>query len=222
VRVSEAVATRMSARAFLPREVPEAVIRELLETARRAPSGGNLQPWHVYVLRPRARQKLVRRVRRRMLFKPKGEGSEYRIYPPDLREPYRSRRYGIGEAMYATIGIAREDRSGRRRQFARNFEFFGAPWALILTIDRDMEPGQFVDLGLWLQTVMLLARERGLHTCAQEAWAYWHKTVRKLLKVPEEQMIFCGLAIGYRDDRHPINSLVSERAPLEETTTFVG
>lgn len=216
MKVSEALATRKSVRAFKPDPVPAETIRAILEQAARAPSGGNLQPWKVYALIGGARDELVRRVAERRKEKAMGELPEYHIYPPGLTEPYKTRRFRIGEAMYATMNIPREDKMARLGFFQGNWEFFGAPAGLIFTIDKQMQQGQWSDLGMYLQSVMLLAREHGLHTCPQEAWAVWHSVIRDYLSVPENEMIFCGMAIGYADESHPVNGLASERAPLEE------
>jgi len=216
MNVSEAIATRKTIRAFLEKPVEVAAIRRILAGASRAPSGGNLQPWRVYVLVGPARDELVRRVKAKMSETPMGERPEYHIYPPELTEPYKTRRFQIGEAMYATIGIPREDKAGRLRQFVRNWEFFGAPCGLIFTIDRQMQQGQWADLGMFMENVMLLAREEGLHTCPQEAWAVWHSVIREYLSVPPNELIFCGMALGYGDDDAAINRLESERVPVEE------
>jgi len=164
--VREAVASRFSCRAFLDTPVPEAVVREIIARAARAPSGGNVQPWHVHVLAGTALADLKRRLAPRMNELPRAEGSEYDIYPPDLKEPYRSRRYQVGDLLYRAIGIPREDRPGRYRQYARNFIFFDAPVGLFFAIDRSMGPPQWSDLGMYIQSVMLLARAHGLHSCA--------------------------------------------------------
>jgi nitroreductase len=214
MNVSEALATRKSVRAFRADPVPRATLEAILRAAARAPSGGNLQPWKVHVLIGAARDELVRRTRARMAENPRGGVPEYHIYPPELTEPYKTRRYQVGEAMYATMGIPREDKARRLAQFVKNWDFFGAPVGLIFSIDRQMQQGQWADLGMFLQSVMLLAREHGLSTCAQEAWAPYHEVIRDYLKVPPEEMIFCGMAIGQADDAAPINRLVSERAPL--------
>jgi hypothetical protein len=169
-----------------------------------------------------ARAELIRRVAERRKTKALGEAPEYSIYPPALTEPYKTRRFRIGEAMYGTMGIPREDKMARLNFFSGNWEFFGAPIGLIITIDRQMQQGQWADVGMFLQSIMLLAREHGLHTCPQEAWAVWHRIIREFLSVPEEEMIFCGIALGYADERHPVNSLDSDRAPLEEWVTFKG
>jgi nitroreductase len=215
MNVSEALATRKSIRAFRPDAIARQTIESILSLAARAPSGGNLQPWKVHVLIGAAKDELVRRTKERMAVNPRGGTPEYHIYPPELTEPYATRRFQVGEQMYATMGIPREDRARRLKQFVRNWEFFGAPVGLIFSIDRQMQEGQWSDLGGFLQSIMLLAREHGLHTCAQEAWAPFHEVIREYLNVPPEEMIFCGMSLGYADETAPINTLVSERAPLE-------
>lgn len=222
MKVSEALDTRLTARAFLDKPVPGSTIRQILEVAKRAPSGGNLQPWHVWVLSGDEMVRFKEMMRTKISVTPRGEGTEYNIYPPDLSEPYKSRRFKVGEDMYATIGVTREDKMGRLMQFARNFEFFGAPCALFFAIDRQMQQGQWADLGMFMQSIMLLAREHGLHTASQEAWAIWHKTLGEFLSIPPNLMLFCGMGIGYLDEKAPINSLRSERAPLDEFVTFKG
>lgn len=216
--VAAAVAARVSTRAFLDRRVPGALVRELIEKAGRAPSGGNLQPWHVHALGGVALADLLAQVARQ------GTDPEpaYAIYPEGLSEPYRSRRYQVGEALYATLGIPREDRAGRLKQLARNATFFGAPVGLFIAVDRQMGPPQWADLGMFIQTFMLLAVEQGLSTCPQEYWALHAKTVTGFLGVPEGQMLFCGIALGYGDPDAPINALRTERAPLAEWSSFQG
>lgn len=220
MNVSDAVASRRSCRAFLDTPVALQTLREILEAAKQAPSGGNLQPWRVHVLMGAALLEFVALIRERAVLKPDGEGTEYPVYPPNLKEPYRSRRFKCGEDLYATLGIGREDKARRLRQFARNYEFFGAPAAMFFVIDRTMGADQWADVGMFMQTIMLLARERGLDSCPQEAWASWHESVAQYLGLPAEQMLFCGLAIGYRDDAAPINRLRTDRAALEEFAAF--
>jgi nitroreductase len=222
MNVTDAVMSRISTRAFLDRPVPAALIRSILETARYAPSGGNLQPWHVYVLAGARLTALLDLVEARRAAGSLGDGTEYDIYPAELKPHYRQRRSKCAEDMYATISVPRDDRPGRLAHFARNFRCFGAPVALFFAIDRQMGPGQWADLGMFIQTIMLLARERGLSSCAQEAWAMWHKTVAEFVGMPPELMLFCGMALGYADEASPINGLRTERAPLEEFATLEG
>jgi nitroreductase len=210
VTVSEAVARRMSVRAFRPDPVSGAVVREILEAAHAAPSGGNLQPWRVYALAGAPLEELKRRAASAA---PQAE--EYAVYPPNLWEPFRSRRYQCGEDLYASLAISREDRAGRLRQLARNFEFFGAPVGLFFCLDRKLGPPQWSDVGMYMQTLMLLAVERGLDTCAQEFWARYHQTIAEFLELPYDLQLFCGMALGYRDDSAPINGWRSRRDPFE-------
>lgn len=211
MNVSDAVAARMSVRAFRPDVPSAAVVREILEAAARAPSGGNLQPWRVYAL---AGEPLAR-LKAEVAANPMGEAMEYDVYPPDLWEPFRTRRFRNGEELYASVGIPREDKPARLRQFARNGEFFGAPVGLFFCLDRKVGPPQWSDVGMYMQTVMLLATERGLDTCAQEYWARYPQTVAKAVGLPDDHMLFSGMALGWRDETAPINGFRSTRDPFE-------
>ncbi len=219
---TEAVLARYSVRAFLDRPVDRATIEEILETAKRSPSGGNLQPWHVDVLAGAALEQLKARVRDSLAAHPSGEGTEYPVFPPGLVEPWRSRRHKVGEQLYESIGIPREDRPARLRQFARNYDLFGAPVGLFFSIERSFGPPQWAHLGMFIQNIALLAVERGLGACEQEAWALVHKTVADFLDMPPRRMIYCGMALGWPDEAHPINGWRSEREPLESFTTIRG
>jgi nitroreductase len=221
MKVADAVAARFSARAFLDQPVDEAQVRRILDRARQAPSGGNLQPWHVYAVSGSPLRELLGQVHTAALMSPRGEPREYDVYPPDLQEPYRSRRYKCGEDLYAALGIPREHKPALLRQFAKNLQGFGAPLMLFFTIDRAMGQNQWAHLGMFMQTVMLLALEEGLHTCPQEAWSGFHSTVGAFLGLPEQQMFYCGMAVGYADMDHPVNQWRTERAPLEDIATFL-
>jgi nitroreductase len=220
--VRHAIETRRSVRAYLPDPVPESLIRSILSTASRAASGGNLQPWKVSVLAGEARQAFVDAVAERMKETPFGEGPEYPIYPADLEDPYRTRRSKVAMDMYALVGIERDDSAARAKQMGLNFSFFGAPVGLFISIDRIMGPPQFADLGIFLQNVMLLAREHGLHTCPQEAWSLWGKSIREFTGIPDEDLVFCGLAMGYADPAAPVNKLHTGRASVDDFATFKG
>jgi nitroreductase len=222
VKVSEALSSRISARAFLDTPVPEAKLRAILDGAARSPSGGNLQPWHVWVLAGDEMARFKALIRDKMVSNPGGEETEYNIYPPELKDPYRSRRYKCGEDLYATIKIGRDNKPARLQQMAKNYQFFGAPVGLFFAIDRTMQQGQWADLGMYMQSIMLMAREQGLHTCAQEAWARWHVTLGDFLGIPKELMFFSGMALGYMDEAHPINTLRTERAPFSEYVSIRG
>jgi nitroreductase len=217
MHVVDAVHTRSSIRAFLDTPVDDQVLRDLLVDAARAPSGGNLQPWRIYVVNGES----MHRLREFLPTQPPLEAGEYDIYPKELVEPYRTNRFTVGEQMYATLGIPREDKAGRLTQFARNGDFFGAPAALFCFVDRRMGPPQWSDLGMFLQTFMLLAVDRGLATCAQEYWSVRHGAIRSFVGAPEEEMLFCGMSIGRPDPDAPINTLRSERMPLDEWARFV-
>ena len=217
MQLVDAVHARSSIRAFLPTPVGDDVLRSLLEHASRAPSGGNVQPWRIYVVNGDA----MSRLRAYLPDQPPIETTEYDIYPPKLTEPYRTNRFAVGEQMYATLGIVREDRAGRLRQFAHNGDFFGAPAALFCFVDRQMGPPQWSDLGMFLQTFMLLATDAGLATCAQEFWSVRHGAIQSFVGAPEEEMLFCGMSIGHADPAAPINTLRSERMPLDEWARFV-
>ncbi|MEJ0048238.1 MAG: nitroreductase [Rhodospirillales bacterium] len=219
--VSEAVQRRRSVRAFLPTPVASDVIRDVLTEATRAASGGNLQPWVLYVLNGASMQLFRALMDSRLAENPLGEKPEYAVYPPDLKEPYRTRRFEIGEAMYAHLGIPRSDRSARLQWLQNNDRFFGAPAALFCFADRIMGPPQWSDLGMLLATAMLLFQERGIDTCPQEAWSRWPKTVADFVGAPPELMLFCGMAIGHADPAAPANRLRSTRAPAAEVIHFL-
>jgi nitroreductase len=222
MNVTEAIDTRMSCRAFLKTPVPATTIRTIIETAKRAPSGGNLQPWHIYAISGAPLQEFSASILAKLPAQPRGEGTEYDVYPKNITDPYLARRSKCGEDLYATINVPRTDKVARLKQFAHNYAVFDAPVALFFAIDRQMGFGQWADLGMFMQNVMLLAREQGLHTCPQEAWAAWHKSVATWLNLPPELMFFCGMALGYRDENAPINRLRTERAVLEEFATLRG
>ena len=222
MNVSEAVASRRSVRSFLDRPVDAQLLRDILNKAQRAPSGGNLQPWMVHVLAGSELARFKALIAERKLDNPFGEGAEYPIYPEGLIDPYRQRRSQCAEDMYATLGIAREDKAARLEFLAGNFEFWNAPVGLMICIDRSLGATQWVDLGLYLQTVMLLAREAGLDSCAQEFWTLWHESVAEFLQLPANIMPFCGLALGYADSAQPVNSLRTRRADLSENVIFHG
>ena len=171
--------------------VPEATVRAILAGASRAPSGGNLQPWRVWVLTGNELSRLKAVVAEKLAAGQLADGwPEYSIYPPDMKEPYLSRKFKAGAAMYVAIGVERDDAPERMQELARNFTFFDAPVAMFFAIDRSMQQGQWADLGMFMQSVMLLAREHGLHTAALKSWSFWFKTVAEFVRMPEELMLF--------------------------------
>ncbi len=219
--VGHAIAERRSVRGFLDRPVPRETLESLAIRAARAATGGNLQPWHVDVVMGDAIGGLKATMARK-LAQGEVETPAYAVYPPKLAAPYKERRAAIGEAMYAHIGIPRDDRDGRRAWFARNFQFFGAPAAYFVTVDRGMGPPQWADLGMYLQNLMLLAVDAGLATCPQECWAMYPDTVGAVIATPDQRMLFCGVAIGYEDVAEPANRTRSERAPVAEWLSVRG
>jgi nitroreductase len=218
MNVTEAVAARRSVRGFLDTPVDTTTLTTIVTKAARAATGGNLQPWHIDLVTGESLATL-KAVMMAKLVSGEAEEPAYAIYPPRLTAPYRDRRFAVGEAMYAEIGISREDKAARRLWFARNFQFFGAPAALFCTVDRQMGPPQWADLGMYLQNVMLLAVEAGLATCAQECWAVYPETITGFLETPAERMLFCGMAIGFEDAGQPANRLRSARASEKEWLT---
>ena len=217
MNVSEAMRKRKSVRQFLSTPIPNETIQTLLEKASRAASGGNVQPWRVFIINGPTMPRFLSYLRE----KKKKEKQEYEIYPSPLKEPYRSSRFKIGEDMYALLGIPREDKPARLRQYARNLEFFGAPAAFFCFVDRQMGPPQWSDLGMFLQSFMLLATEIGLDTCAQESWATRPNSVARFVQAEPELMLFCGMAIGHMDESAPVNQLVSQREPFDQWAKFV-
>ena len=205
--VSQAVRQRISVRAFKPKVPSAAIVQGILEGAARAPSGGNLQPWKVYALAGEPLAELKAQV----AANPFGETPEYEVYPASLWDPFRTRRFQNGEELYASIKLGRDDKPARLRQLARNGELFGAPVGLFFCLDRKLGLPQWSDLGMYMQTVMLLAVEQGLDTCAQEYWARYPQTLAKALNLPDDHMVFSGMALGWRDPEAPINSWRSAR-----------
>ena len=217
MNVTDAVNRRKSIRNFLPNPVTNDTLAELLTKAARAPSGGNLQPWRVFVVNGTRMADL-------QTFLASAEGQKqpaYQIYPDNLKSPYRDSRFKVGEDMYALLGIPREDKPARFAHLARNYEFFGAPAAFFCFVDKQMGPPQWSDLGMFLQTFMLLAQEAGLDTCAQEAWAMRSEAVAQFVGADEDLMLFCGMAIGEADPNSQVNTLVSDREELSVWATFV-
>ncbi len=219
--VSDAVRRRKSVRAFLPVPVDNAVIADVLARATRAPSGGNLQPWRLFVLNGDSMARFAVLMAGRLAENPMGEPPQYQVYPQNLKEPYRTRRFEIGEAMYAHLGISRADKFARLQWLQNNDRFFGAPAAAFCFMDRIMGPPQWSDLGMMLQTAMLLFAEQGIDTCPQESWSRWPKTVADFVGAPPDLMLFCGLAIGHADPDAPVNKLAAARASAEEVITFI-
>ena len=218
-----AIKQRISIRSFLPTEVPESLVRELLDAARWSPSGGNLQPWKVIAVAGADREAVSALARGGQFVSGKAsEEGDDPVYPPHLWEPYRSRRYQVGEEMYTLLGVRREDRTGRLAHVARNFDFFGAPVGLFFVIDRRLGRAQWAHLGMFMQSLALVAVDRGLGTCMQEFWSMLRGTLHQHFALPETDLVYCGMALGYPDPAAAVNHLRSARAPVEEFATLRG
>ena len=221
--VFAAVDSRISCRWFLDTPVDAELVRVVTARAARAASGGNLQPWQVYALTGAALADLKRQVATSIAGRdPRQEAAEYPIYPETMWEPYKSRREHHGVQLYGALEIDRADAAARLTQYKRNYEFFNAPVALFIAIDRRLGPGQWADLGGYIHALMYLARGHGLDTCAQESWARMHRIVRPFVQMPPEQMLFCAVSIGYGDRSHPANGFRSPRAAPAEFCRFFG
>jgi nitroreductase len=218
--VDEAITSRRSVRAFLPDPVEEATIREILDVAAWAPSGTNMQPWRVYVTIGETKERVSRAILDSGLRAEHARG-EYKYYPDKFFEPYYARRRAVGYALYGHLGIGKRDVNQMRAQHDRNFVFFDAPVGMIFTIDRRLNQGSWVDYGMFLQNIMVAARARGLHTCPQAAFAPYHHQIRPVLGIADDEIVVCGMALGYEDPSKPENNLRTERAPLDEWATFL-
>ncbi|EJF89893.1 nitroreductase [Bartonella melophagi] len=218
--IFQSILSRKSIRAFTDQPVEQETIKKILKLAARAPSGANLQPWQVIVITGDMLQKVGEELSRLVLSGVKGK-REYHYYPRQWREPYLSRRRKVSLDLYKSLGIQKGEQEKMLRQHARNFSFFGAPVGLLFTMDQDMEIGSWLDLGMFMQTIMLVARGFGLDTCPQAAFADYHKQICTLLSISFEQRLICGMALGYRDANAPENNFETEREPIENFVRFV-
>lgn len=221
--LEEAVAGRRSVRAFRAEPLERRLVERILDLAARAPSGTNMQPWRVYVLAGEQLSRVSDALQREFLQEDQdGRTAEYKYYPDPFFEPYLARRRKVGLDLYGILGIQRGEAEKMRRQHARNFVFFGAPVGMIFTIDRRLEIGSWIDYGMFLENVMILARVHGLDTCVQAAFAPFHASIRRELGIPETEVVLCGLSLGYADAAAPENTLETERSPAREFATFLG
>ncbi|MBA2348176.1 MAG: nitroreductase [Solirubrobacterales bacterium] len=220
--VTELLQARTSIRAFTDEPVGEEEVRQVLEAARWSPSGGNLQPWKVIVVAGEAKDEVSALAQQTLAANPFGEAGEHAIYPQPLGEPFRTRRFQVGEEMYALLGIPREDKVARLQHLARNYAFFDAPVGLFFVIDRQMGHGQWAHLGMFMQSVALVAQERGLSTCMQESWAMVRESLHAHFGLPAEDLLYCGMALGYADEDAPVNRLRSARAEVAEFAELRG
>lgn len=220
--VDAAITSRRSIRAYLPTPVPRETIEHILEVAARAPSGTNTQPWKVHVLTGAAKDRLSQRIRaafddpaQRAL-----HAEEYAYYPTEWVPPYIDRRRKVGWDLYGLLGIGKADKARMHEQHGRNYAFFGAPVGLIFTIDRVMQQGSWLDYGMFLQNIMVAARARGLDTCPQAAFTQFHRLIADELRLPEAEMVVCGMSLGQADPTAVENTLVTEREPVAGFTSF--
>ncbi|MEJ2343894.1 MAG: nitroreductase [Gammaproteobacteria bacterium] len=217
--VLEAITGRASTRAFLDTPVSPATVSAVLDVARWAPSGVNTQPWHVAVIGDENRRRISRAiVQAREADTP--PNPDYDYYPRQWREPYKTRRLRCGLALYGALDIARNDRAARKAAWYRNYSFFGAPVGLLFFIDRDLTTGSWLDMGMFLQSVMLAARSHGLATCPQASLAEYPDLVRGILQLPPSRALVCGIALGYADANAPVNRYRTEREPVEAFTQW--
>lgn len=221
VAVDQAICSRRSIRRFLPAPVPQPLVRELLELAACAPSGTNVQPWRVYVLAGEAKERLSQAVVGRFMAG-MTEGREFDYYPKEWKEPFLKRRREVGLGLYGLLGIGKDDKAAMRAQTARNFLFFDAPVGLIFTMDRRLGQGMFIDYGMFMANLMTAARARGLDTCPQAAFADFHRTIREVLALPDDELVVCGMALGYADPDAPENRLRTSREAVEGFADFRG
>jgi nitroreductase len=222
MNVTEALKARISTREFLPTPLPEALVREILEAARWSPSGGNLQPWKVIAVAGAERDAVVELAMRVLREHPSAEDEEYPVYPEKLWDPYRTRRYELGESMYELLGIPRGDKLARLGRFARNYEFFGAPVGLFFVIDRRMGHCQWAHLGMFMQSIALAAVERSVASCMQEAWGAVRRSLGRHFGLADHEVLYAGMSLGYANDAAPVNKLRSTRMSVDELATFRG
>lgn len=219
--VFEAARTRRSIRAYKPDAVPAETLREIVALARHAPSGSNIQPWRVHVMTGETLRRVGSAIRHAFVTDEPGHRRDYDYYTDPIYEPYLARRRQCGWGLYTTLGIGRGDREKSKAYRATNYTFFGAPVGLVYTIDRKLEKGSWLDYGMFLQTLMLAARARGLHTCAEAAIASYPDVVRRELGITRDWMVICGMALGYADPEAVVNTFQPPRIALDEYATFL-
>lgn len=220
--VDWALVTRRSTRAFLPTPVPRADVESILEVARYSASGVNTQPWHVHVVMGAAKERLSDAILRiyddpsRMA----ALDEPYDYYPQEWTSPYIDRRRKVGWDLYGLLGIPKGDKDRMHAQHGGNYRFFGAPVGLMFTMDRGMGRGSLIDYGMFLQSIMVAARARGLDTCPQAAFTTFHRVIAEQLAIPEQQMLVCGMSLGYADPSRIENSLATDREAVSNFAIF--
>ncbi|MEO1719486.1 MAG: nitroreductase [Pseudomonadota bacterium] len=220
--VSQAILTRRSVRGFRDTPVEKTTIETILRTAARSPSGSNIQPWHVTVVAGDVRDDIVAAVCQAAETEPETHTAQYDYYPTQWRSPYIDRRRATGWGLYGTLGIEKGDKVRMRAQHMRNYEFFGAPVGLFFTMDADMEKGSWLDIGTFIQSVMIAARGHGLDTCPQQAWSQYWRILFPKLGISDDKVLVCGMALGFIDNAEPANAFWTEREPLDGFASFSG
>ena len=219
--VFDAARTRRSIRAYKPDPVPVETLREIVALARHAPSGSNIQPWRAYVLTGAALKRLSDAITHAFMTDEPGHHRDYEYYTEPIEEPYLARRRQCGWGLYGTLDIGRGDHEKSKAYRARNYSFFGAPAGLVFTIERKLEKGSWLDYGMFLQTIMLAARARGLHTCPEASIASYPAIVRRELAISDEYIVICGMAMGYADPADIINTFQPPRIDVDAYATFL-
>lgn len=220
--VDEAILSRRSVRAYLPKPVPRETVAHILEVASRAPSGTNTQPWCVRAISGAVKDRLCQAALHAHDTEPEKHTYSYTYYPAEIPEPYISRRRKVGWDLYGLLGIEKGEREKTHKQHGRNYLFFDAPVGLIFTIEKVMEQGSWLDYGMFIGNVMLAARAQGLHTCPQAAWVKMHRVVIDVLEIPDNEEVVCGMALGYEDTSAVENTLRTERESVEGFASFAG
>ena len=220
--VIDALHRRRSVRGFKPDAVPRCTVERILQDAARSPSASNTQPWRVHVCAGEVQRGLSRRLLALHSAGGDSHAEEYTYYPPAWREPYLQRRREVGKALYGLLGIPKGDEASMARQYARNYEFFGAPVGLFFTLERDMGQAAWIDLGMFLHAVMLAAIAHGLDTCAQQAFARYHRVIREHLRIPDHEIVVCGMSLGLADEAEPANALGTSREAVGDFASFAG
>jgi nitroreductase len=219
----DAIMTRRSIRRFLPEPVPRASLMRILEGAATAPSGHNIQPWKVYAVAGAVKDRISAGILSAIANEPAAQHQpEFDYYPINWFEPFIGRRRKLGHELYAILGIAREDKAARERQMLENYKFFGAPVGLFVTFDRRLAAGTFMDVGMFIENILIGARGEGLDTCGQAAFNWYHKAIRKHLPMEDSELLACGISLGYADPNAPENKLMPEKLAVEQFTTFLG
>ena len=222
MHIDAAIRSRKSVRRFLPLSIPKDTVETILDLAARAPSGNNIQPWRVHVLAGDAKRAFSDDVLNAIVQENEHHQPEYDYYPSNWFEPYLGRRRAVGYDLYESLGISKEDRAARARQELRNYEFFDAPVGLLITLDRRFNTGSYMDLGMFIQNILLAARGRGLHTCAQAAFAWYHQIARRHVPMEDNHILACGIALGHEDINAPENAVLTTREKASSFSTFHG